>query len=295
MPSLQLSDTATRKAFLITIGVAWLSFFLSMGGCALDALRKPPAAINVQQEIGDYSAASFFTRNFVVLYLSGTKQNAAALAQMTVIPGQPELPPDPYTVLDVNVIKPQRVPAGSNTEWTFIVGATVIPPGTGSSQRNYFHVNVLESQDGSFKAMTWPRLVEFSPPSFEMQSLYTNGVASNGPLGQMLQNFLTAFYQSGNEGQLGRFVTQDFHAVPVSRSPFSSVELKTIMASSKSPDPASAKPGDALNILVTAKGSSSSTTWSVFQAALTVKLGDNGQWLVDGFDDAIDFGDVANK
>jgi hypothetical protein len=295
MPKIQLSEDGTRKAFIITMIAAWLGMFLGLAGCTVDALRKPPQAVDVQKEIGDYSAASFFTRNFILLYLGGGKQNAAALSQMTVIPGQPELPPDPYTVLDVNVIKPTKTPAGKETEWTFVVGATVIPPGTGSSQRNYFHVNLLQSADGSFKAMTWPRLIDYSPPSFEMASIYTGASAVNGPLGQMLQNFLSAFYQSGNEGQLGRFVTENFTAVPVSRSPFSSVELKAIQVSSKSVDPASATPGDRINILVTAKGSSSSTTWNIFQVALAVRLSDNEQWLVDGFDDVIDFGAVANK
>jgi hypothetical protein len=292
---IKLTDQATRKAFVLTVAVAWLAFLLGLRSCATDLVHRPPQAIQVQKEIGDYTAASFFAKNFVTLYLGGSGDNANALAQMTLLIEPPKLPPDPYTVLDVNILKPTRIQAGSHAEWTFIAAATLIPPGAGGAQRNYFFVNVLESSSGTFRAMTYPRLVNYNPPPFEMETLYTVGAALNGPLGQMLHNFMTAFYQNGNEGQLGRFVTQNFHDRPVTRSPFTSVEVKSIAVANNSPDPTQAKSGDILHIMVTAKGASSATTWSFFQSALAVTLSKDNQWLVDKFDDAIDFGKVSIK
>lgn len=280
---------------MITLVIAWLSFLMSFGGCAVDVLRKSAQRVNVQKEFGDYSSASFFARNFIILFLTGSKEQAQTLSKMTVIPDPPSLPPQPYTVLDVNIIEPNRIAAGSNTEWTFVAGVTLIPPGAGGAQRNYFFINLLESSDQTFRAMTWPRLVNYSTPAFEMETLYTQGTSTNGPLGTMLHNFLTAYYQNGNEGQLGRFITQNFTDKPIGNSPFTSVEVKNIAVSKNSPDPAEAKPGDTLQVMVTAKGSSAIDTWIVFQTALEVTLGDNDQWLVNKFTDAIDFGDVSNK
>jgi hypothetical protein len=290
-----LTDQATRKAFLTTIIISWLAFLMSFGGCTVDLLRKPPQRVEVQREIGEYTSASFFARNFITLYLTGKKEDSQALGRMTVITEPPKLPDHPYTILDVNLVEPKRITAGSNTEWTFVAGVTLIPPGTGGAQRNYFFINLLESRDKTFRAMSWPRLVNYTTPAFEMKTLYTQGVALHGPLGLMLNNFVTAFYQSGNPGQLGSFITQNFSEKPITRSPFTSIEVQTIAASQDSPNPSDASPGSTAHILVTVKGSSASDTWSVFQAALEVTLGDNNQWLVNGFDDAIDFGEVSEK
>jgi hypothetical protein len=299
MPGLsriQLSPTATRRAFFATAIAAWTAIAAVIGLVVwlimIEAQQRP---VNVLTEINQYVGAEFFGHNFLLVWLAGGPREANKLASMTAMPGLPKLNDDPFTVLDINAVPPvTRTPAGSQTEWGLTLAATLIVPGAGTSSRNYFRVTFLES-GGTYKALMWPRPVNTTARAVQIMSYYTTGIGLTGPLGTQVTNFMTAFYAANNPGSLGSYVSSAFTDTPIKGSPYSSVEVTEIMAAKTSPDTATAQPGTTVHVLVTAKATSSQTTFNTIDAPLRLTMSNNKQWLVDGFDEPIHFGAVTYK
>ncbi|GAB4987881.1 MULTISPECIES: conjugal transfer protein [Mycobacterium] len=295
-PRIQLTEPAIKWGFIATIAAAWLALLMTVviGVGQVALLHRVQQRIDVQREINHFTKSQFFAQNFFLVWAAGDAKDAEKLASMTALPGQPELNPNPFTVLYINPSDVKVTPAGDQTEWEWVFGATIVLPEAGASTRSYYKVTVVES-GGSFKALQWPRPVNDTARNFEVKPYYTIGVDLKGPLGTTVANFMTAYYTANNAGVLGRFVTTNFTDTPIAASPYTSVEVKSIQLGKDSIDPSQAKPGDSVSALVTAKASASTTTFNTIDATLRLTLSNNKQWLVDGFVSPVHFGAVSYK
>jgi hypothetical protein len=287
-----LTAEAKRRSFFATGAAAWAALLGVLLLTVVTLLRPAPKSVDVLAEINAYAGAEFFAHNFLLVWLAGGPGEAEKLVSMSARTGQPEMNRDPVTVSDINAVPPiSRTPAGAEIEWGITLAATLIPPGAGRAIRTFYRVTFLEA-GGTYKALVWPRPVNDTSRTVQVAPWYTNGIGLNTPVGTAVSNFMSAFYTSNNAGTLGRFVSADFTEEPIAISPYTSIEVKAITAGKDSPDAASAKPGDTINLLVTAKAASSTTTFNTIDAPLRVTLGANRQWLVDGFDEPVHFGAV---
>ncbi len=288
-----LTSDVKRRSFFATAAAAWVALLGVVALTTVLLVRTAPKPVDVLSEINDYVSAEFFARNFLLVWLAGGPTEAGKLVSMSAMSGQPEMNPDPVTVTDINAVPPiSRTPAGKETEWAITLAATLIPPGAGRAVRSFFRVTFLEA-GGTFKALMWPRPVNDTSRAVQIAPFYTQGVGLTSPLGTAISNFMSAFYTSNNAGALGRFVSAEFTDDPIVNSPYTSVAVKTITAAKDSPDPATAQPGDTIHLIATAKAASSTTTFNTIDAPLRVTLGNNRQWLIDGFDEPVHFGAVT--
>ncbi|MDD4865821.1 MAG: conjugal transfer protein [Mycobacterium sp.] len=300
MPKLheiQLTAGATRRLFWGTAIAAWVAIVAIIGLVfwliRIEASQRP---VNVLAEINGYVGAEFFAHNFLLVWLAGGARDAEKLSTMTALPGQPELNPDPFTVLDINAVPPvTRTAAGKETEWGLTLAATLIAPGSsGTSARNYFRVTFVEA-GGTYKALMWPRPVNNTARAVQINSSYTHGLDITGPLGAQVSAFMTAFYTKDSAGSLGNFVSSQFSETAIKGSPYTTVQVTSILAAKDTRDTANATPGTTVHVLVAAKAAASTDTFSLINAPLRMTLSNNKQWLVDGFDDPVHFGAVSYK
>ncbi|ORW08523.1 MULTISPECIES: conjugal transfer protein [Mycolicibacter] len=294
-PKFELTESATKWSFVATVGAAWVALagvLVLAGGLLLLARAQRP--IDVQSAINSYTKSQFFAQNFLLTWAAGDPKDAEKLASMTALPGQPELNSNPFTVLFLNPTDVTATPAGQQSEWEWTFGATVILPQAGTSIRSYFRVTTLES-GGTFKALKWPEPVNDTARNFTVGPYYTRGAEVGGPLGTSVKDFMNAYYTANNPGVLGRFVTANFTDTPIAASPYTSIEVTTILLANNSIDTSQAKPGATVSALVTAKAAASTTTFHTVSTVLRLSLSKNNQWLVDGFERPMHFGDVSYK
>lgn len=302
MPSIsqiELTDKTKRRVFFSTGLAAWVAILgvvlLAMAMTVIVA--KWPKRTDVISEINQYVDASFWARDYLLLWLGGKPTQAAQLESMTILPGRPELNEDPLTVLDIRsapgILRTPAADGKPEVEWAMTLAAVIVPPGSGgASVRTFYRVTFLQA-GATFKALMYPRPVNATAQPVQIQPHYTTGVSLDGPVAKTVRDFMSAFYTTGNDGQLGRFVSGEFKEDPLAGSPYTTVEVTGIASGSDSADPAQAKPGDVMHILVTAKASSSTKTFNLINAPLRISLSPNKQWLVDGFDEPIRFGNVS--
>lgn len=294
-PKFELTESATKWSFIATVGAAWVALagVLALAGGLL-LLARAQRPIDVQSAINSYTKSQFFAQNFLLTWAAGDPKDAEKLASMTALPGQPDLNSNPFTVLFLNPTDVTATPAGQQTEWEWTFAATVILPQAGTSIRSHYRVTTLES-GGTFKALKWPEPVNDTARNFTVSPYYTRGTEVGGPLGTSVKDFMNAYYTANNPGVLGRFVTANFTDTPIAASPYTSIEVTTILLANNSIDTSQAKPGATVSALVTAKAAASTTTFNTVSTVLRLSLSKNNQWLVDGFERPMHFGDVSYK
>lgn len=199
IPRIQPTERAIKWGFNATVAAAWTALVLTVMLGAAVLLHKDQRPIDVQREINKFTKSQFFAQNFFLVWAGGDPKDAEKLASMTALPGQPDLNPDPFTVLYINASDVKATPADAQTEWEWVLGATIVLPNAGTSTRTYYKVTILESA-GSFKALQWPRPVNDTARNFEVKPYYTIGTATTGPLGTTVSNFMKAYYTAGNAG-----------------------------------------------------------------------------------------------
>ena len=310
-----LTDNIKRRGFFATAAAGWLALALVLVMGVVMVFRSPQKPVDVLKEINAFANADFFAHNFLLVWLAGGPGQSKQLVSMSAMTGHPEMNKDPFTVLDINTVPPVlRTPAGKETEWALTLAATLVSPGgSGTSTRSYFRVTFVEA-DGTYKALMWPRPVNSTTRAVQIAPYYTQGVGAGTPLGTAVCNFMTAFYTSNNApgaactssdpasstapaapknaASMGLYVSSQFKDDPIANSPYTGIQISSIQAAEGSPDPASAKPGDTIHVLATAKAMSSTTTFNTIDAPLRLTLSPNRQWQVDGFDEPIHFGAV---
>jgi hypothetical protein len=313
--NIPLTSDIKRRGFFATVAAAWAALALVVLLAGVMIFKPTQKPVDVLKEINGFVNAEFFARNFLLVWLAGGPGQAKQLVQMSAMTGQPEMNKDPFTVLDINTVPPVlRTPAGKETEWALTLAATLVSPGgSGTSTRSYFRVTFVEA-DGTYKALMWPRPVNVTTRAVQIAPYYNQGIGPTTPLGTSVCNFMTAFYTSNsasadactsndpgtskttgapkNPSSMRLFVSSKFTDDPIANSPYTGIQVTSIRAADGSPDPATAKPGDTIHVLATAKASSSTTTFNTIDAPLRLTLSANHQWQVDGFDEPIHFGAV---
>lgn len=283
-----------RKFLLTSMLSGPIALVLALCAVAYVVLTKPPTAVNVHRELSSYTNASYFARNYVLVWLGGSAKQKDSIASMSSVPASFALNPDPMTVTDLNVIDVLWTPTdGAETEWAFTIAATAIPPGNAAS-RNFYRVTFVE-RDGAFQAITLPRIINQGITPIRIATKYTSSTALDGVLGKTLANFTKSYLVPGDSASLGRYVSDKFLGAPISGSPYTAVKLTSINVAEGSPDPTTAGPGSSVEVMVTVQASISLTTFTTMQLPLRVTSTANGQWLVDSITEPVDFGAVEER
>lgn len=289
---MDVRPSVQRKALLFSVFAGPLALLVALATLVFAVVTKPPATGDINKTITAYTRAEFFARNYLLIWLGGDTKQGERFAELTSTNERIALNPDPMTVQDINVTDVLKTEAGTETEWAFTLAANAIPPG-GSLSRNYYRVTFVEL-DGAYQAITLPRLTNREVVPIRISSVYSGGADLNGVLGKNVANFAKAYLTPGDAGNLGRYVSEKFPGEPISNSPYTSVQL-TNLAYAGDKTPADAAAGDSIEILATIKASVSTTTYTFMQLPLRVTQTSNGQWLVDGITEPVDFGAVEAR
>ncbi|MFT7021413.1 MAG: hypothetical protein ACJA07_000490 [Rhodococcus sp. (in: high G+C Gram-positive bacteria)] len=279
------------KNLKMSVITTYITAFVMIFLLVFLAFRPAPPVPNTTEDFNRISRVQFFAQNYLTLWLTGTASDGAAVKQML---GDEKAAPsewntEPVEVSDLNVARLESNSAGPDTQWVVTIGATLVRPGTGAPQRNYFAVTVMD-HDGSLAALTLPRVVNNSRPQITVDSAYNGQISTSSTLGTTVTNFVSAFYTS-QSGALGRFVSSNFTAEPIVNSPYTATNVVRIDSRSEV-DVQNAAEGTAVDLLVTVKASTSVTTFTTLQVPLKVHAIDNGQWVVDAISDLTYFSTV---
>jgi hypothetical protein len=281
-----------RRALLFSVFAGPLALLVALATLVVTVVTKPPATGDINAIITSYTRAEYFARNFLLVWLAGTPKNASQLEAINSATDTISLNPEPMTVTDINVIDVLKTPADPETEWAFTLAATTVPPG-GTMSRNYYRVTFVEN-NGSYQAITLPRLTNREVTPIKVETVYGNPVDLRGVLGTNIANFTKAYLVPGDSGNLGRYASEKFVGGSIANSPYTSVQI-TGIAVAGDVDPIDAEPGTSLEIMVTVKASISTTTYTFMQLPLRVTQTSNGQWLVDSITEPVDFGEVSER
>lgn len=284
-----------RKFLLMSMLSGPVAIIVAVLALAYVVLNKPPTPTDVHRELTAYTNASYFARNYLLVWLGGSTRQQDNIMAMTSAAGSFKLNPDPQRVTDLNITDVLWTPAedSAQTEWAFTIAATTTPPGSNST-RNFYRVTLVES-NGAFQAITLPRLVNQGTTPIRIATVYTSSTALDGVLGKTIANFAKAYLIPGDSGSLGRYVSEKFTESPISGSPYTAVRVTSINVGEGSPDPAQASAGDSVEIMVTVQASISLTTFTTMQLPLRVSLTSGGQWLVDSITEPVNFGVVEPR
>lgn len=302
MPAIEFTETRKRQSFWATIGVAWLSFFAVIiigASFVIYVVRhKTEDAMDVVRE---FVNAEFFATNYVLLWAGGATNEVGndgpKLASMTSFGDkQLALSVDPFTAIDINPVPPiDRKVVGNETEWGLTMMATILAPNRGAT-RLQLRVVMVEA-GGTFKAILWPRPQTQTSRIVQVKSAYTTPISvdKQSNIRDQIKGFMENYYKANNPGNVESYSTKKFKEKPLPNSPYTTIEVTSILATANSVNPPDAKPGDVVRVRVTAKASSSEKTFSMIDAPLKMVLSENNTWLVDGFEDPVSYGQVDYK
>ena len=301
MDNMDVRPSVQRKALLVSYFTGPVAIVLVLVLGFFMVATRPPSPVDTYKALTEYNRAEYFARQYLLVWLAGSNRLSDRLAEMTSVGENMKLDlnPDPMSVTDINVTDVLRFPTDNpnETEWSFTLAASTIPPGS-SATRNYYYVTFVE-HEGAFQVITLPRLTTATMTPIKVNTVYTQKVALDGSLGKMLANFVQAFLIPGASGNLGRYVSESFQFPPITGAPYTSVRITALAAAGDTSiggkEVSTAQPGDAFDVLVTVKTSVSTTTYTTQQLPLRVHMTPNGQWLVDTITSPVDFGAVSNR
>lgn len=283
-----------RKFLLVSMLSGPIAILVAVLALAYVVLNNPPAPVDVHKALSSYTNASYFARNYTLVWLGGGTKQKDAIGSMSSVPASFNLNPDPMTVTDLNVTDVLWTPTeGAETEWAFTIAATAVPPG-GAASRNFYRVTFVE-KDGAFQVITLPRIVNPETTPIRIATTYTSNTSLDGVLGKTLANFAKAYLVPGDSASLGRYVSENFKGSPIAGSPYTAVKVTSINVAEGSPDPSTAGPGSTVEVMVTVQASISMTTFTTMQLPLRVTSTANGQWLVDAIMEPVNFGAVEAR
>lgn len=258
------------------------------------AVAADPKPVNTYDAISSAQRAQNYARNALLLWLGGTRAVEKPLLSRNRSERSVALSDTGFEVFAIDPVDLARYPGADAVEWVVTLSATLVPPGQSAPQASLFRVFELEHGAG-YQLLTWPVIVNPGDRAFTVAGKYTVPVERNGSLGQSAQRFVTAYLTStGPAASLGQYVSARFSGGAVAGSPYSSAEVESIKALAGSPQPATAKPGTQISVLVRVKASASVGTWSVMDLPLRMSLGANNIWLVDGFDVPLRWGRITS-
>ena len=277
-----LMRTIKRNTYIL-----FATALLAVGTFFLVLLTPTPQIPDSTREFATMQRVQFFSTNFLTVWLTGTERDAPTIKQMvsdtSVLPSK--WGTEPVEISDINVADLNRSDGeDAETEWWIKLGVTIVPPNSGTPQRLYYLVTVIE-QNESLRALTMPRLVDHSRPSVDVSPAFDSNASVTSSLGTTVNSFTSAYFTAG-EGTLGRFVSSSFTGAPIPNSPYTSADALVIRTNGNV-NVDQYEVGKSVSILVTVRAGFSLTTFHTMDVPMTVHRTDNGTWQVDSVDDAV--------
>lgn len=258
---------------LVAVIIALISVFVGVSA------HKPAPDLNA--EMTRFVRAQFVANNFLELWLTSTERDAAALKSMladtAMVPTS--FSTDPPEIRDINTADfAYNATDDGTSQWVFTLGVTVTMPGSGTYNRSFYAVTLMDRPDTSIRALTLPRPVDHSRPPVQLDSGYPHNINTRSALGTTLSNFGSAYYTK-ESGSLGRYVSSTFSAQPLTNSPYTGIEL--IGARSRTPIGGDTEADTAVDLMVTYKASITLSTFQYINVPITAKTVDTDQWVIE--------------
>lgn len=280
------TDDNLMRTIKRTTYLSWVTAVMVIALIAMIATKPEPAIPDAAREFSTMQRVQFFSTNFLTVWLTGTERDAPTVKQMvsdtSVLPSK--WGTEPVEISDVNVAALDRLSDAGRTEWWVTLGVTVVPPSTGTPQRLYYLVTVIE-QDEALRALTMPRIVEHTRPGVDQMPDFDAAVSVTSALGTAVSQFTSAYFTAG-DGALGRYVSADFSGGPIAGSPYTSADVLTIRTKG-SINVDQHEVGKPVRLLVTVRAGFSLTTFHTMDVPMTVHRTDNGTWLINSVDTVV--------
>lgn len=270
----------------LVAGPVSLILTLLMAFTLLAAWPKSTDPLDFTREQSRFDAAQNWGRNYLLLWAAGSSKQISTLAAMTSAQAQLKLPSTPYVIQEITPATTESIPAGEDTEWVLSYDTLVVVPGQSSVMRVRYTFNVVQHLDG-YQVIALPRPTTQTTTPFKVTTVYTAGIGEDSSLAIAAKNFLRIYLTGGGDASLGSTVSSSFRGRPLTRSPYTAVTTLSIFSTATPYQPSA---GDSASILVTVQGNATADTFHISQYPLTMVYTDQGQWVVDGIEDAVDFG-----
>lgn len=305
-----LTPKARRGLVVGTASLVALGSLLGMTSFVQNVTRPPEKEVTVSTEVARTNNVTAWSRNFLLLYLSGTGAGAGSSRQtsneftidaMSSAPLGSEaagtagikLPPTSLETADITPVNAVKYEVQGYTLWRMTMAATAKVPGTNKPQRFTYEFDVVEV-NGGYQVTALPRMVGEAGFDFTTSSVYSNAVQEGNPIMQSAQAFVDAWLVPGSGTGLGSTTSAEFGGTPPANSPFkkATVQSVTYFTPYGGVDVTMPKPGDAIEALITVRAEVSSTTWNTMQFPVTMSVLENGQWVISAMSSVADISGV---
>lgn len=254
----------------------------------LAAWPKPVDPLDFTREQSRFDAAQNWGRNYLLLWAAGSSTQMSTLTAMTSTQAQLKLPATPYAVQEITPSGSESLPAGEDTEWVLSYDTLLVVPGQTSVMRVTYTLNVVQHLDG-YQVIAMPRPVTRTTTPFKVGTAYPAGVSDESALGGAVRSFVKLYLTGGADAALGSTVSAQFRGRPLPKSPYTAVTTLGILATHTPYQPAA---GATVSVMATVQGNATAGTFHILQYPLRMVFTDQGQWVVDAIEDAVDFGEV---
>lgn len=291
------------RGMLISVPFLWVLSVVSLFTGVAGYMRAQP--VDVVSSVGDVSDVQNWASDYVLVWLGGTgpragqstSPNQQSLDARSSVPFSFKLAQTPASVSQVRPYgTPKRMGDAGTYLWSLTFEATVTFPGEQQPRRNFYAVDVVES-NSTYQVVALPRQVVPETVPFKATTQYTERATEGSAMFTSAQNFASAYLTPSANGNLGSTVTGKFTGTPITGSAYSSAKVLDVVwvGVSKNVDVNHAKPGTRVNALVTVQATVSSATYQVMQLPLEMSVMENGQWAVDGFTEFVDFSTLTSQ
>lgn len=272
---------------------------------AILGIVRTPEPPDVRAEVDQIDAVKDFGEDYMTLWLAGKgdkhedSPHVKRLQEMTSAPVELELPPTAYRVenLSVRVTDDEDLGLGDHA-YRIRAKAVVIPPGAQQAGTRTFDLDVVSHEGTNFQTTALPRQVSETEIPFEALSAYSQEADGRSPMFAAAKSFAAAYLTPGGaDGELGSTVGPDFEGHAVADPLWDSVTVLGVnyYADDEDFDPQQAQEGDTVHALITAQGSSSSTTFSTVQLPVEMIVLSNGSWGVNRFEPYVAIRDIEES
>ncbi|MCX4092164.1 conjugal transfer protein [Nocardia sp. alder85J] len=213
------------------MGVFAVLAVLGGGHAILSFFSSPPpgpSEDSTTRIIAHEQLAQSYARDFVVTYLSATSGQQDKLAEYVSSGQQVTLPSIGRQITDGQVVYAARMSASEALDvWTVTVSVRVAKGAAIGGDKQFYRVAVSVA-DGRLRALSLPEVV--GPPlrGDDLMLGYQTTCSPDTPLTQVAAGFLAA-YAAGN-GDVARYVTPDSGITALHPSPYSAMDVATVMA-----------------------------------------------------------------
>ncbi|MHD0294444.1 conjugal transfer protein [Rhodococcus qingshengii] len=286
----QFSDASLVRTIKRTTYLSYITLIMVVAVSVAILLKPSPQIPDVAREVSTMQRVQFFSTNFLTVWLTGTERDAPTVKQMvsdtSVLPAK--WGTESVEISDLNVADVKRSDGDSEVVWWVKLGVTLVPPTSGTPQRQYYMVTVIE-KDEALRALTMPRLVEHSRPSVDIGPDYDSSVSVTSSLGTAVSAFSSAYFTAG-EGTLGRYVSSSFQGGPIPDSPYTSADVLAVRTTG-AVNVDQHEVGESVRILATVRAGFSMSTFHTMDVPMTVHRTDNGTWQIDSVDTLVAIAD----